>query len=181
MEFPMEALLTELGRSELRRVRETIDSRTLRAALTHIIEVSNARSRLFIPHYWAVYYHDGRGSVHPRTAKKLVFFDDPGDDPRLRGGNRERYSGTRRLTEAEYRRGLRINQQRYEAGRDPYMYVVDSTGPATPKPFFDRLARGAARRAAPVVERHLDDHIQEIVDRERRLPGSSGRAAFRLD
>lgn len=157
-------ILRQIGREELLRVRSAIPSRTLRRALRLIVEENQGRARLFIPHYWAVYLHDGRGPVQARGGGKLVFFDDPDDDPRLRGGYPERASDIRRLSRREYERGLEINRERRARGQRPFMYVVDSVGPAAGRPWFDRLAQGSARRNGPTITRIFDAHIQELVD-----------------
>jgi len=159
-------ILQELGERELRLVRKSIGSKTLRAALRLIINESEERADLFVPHYWAVYYHDGRGAFGPVTARKLVFFDDPNDDPRIKGGRPVRESQVRRLTKEQYREGLRRNQERYAAGRRPFMYVVDSVGPSAPRPFFTNLERGAAKRADNVVLRTFERELLDAIDRD---------------
>src|SRR5690349_17805389 len=52
-----------------------------------------ATSLLFIPHYWAIYVHDDRGSfgpgspaTRPPKALFLVWFRNPNNDPRLAAG-----------------------------------------------------------------------------------------------
>ena len=160
-------ILTDLGERELRLVRKSIGSRTLRAAIRLIISESEDRADLFIPHYWAIYYHDGRGSVSPVSARKLVFFDNPSDDPRLKGRKRPvRESEVRRLTKRQYEDGLRQNQVRARLGLRPFMWVVDSVGPAAPRPFFDQLAKGAAQRADPVVLKQFERELLSWIDRD---------------
>jgi hypothetical protein len=159
-------VLEELGARELRLVKGRIGSRTLRAALTLIINESEQRADLFIPHYWAIWYHDGRGSVSPVNARKLVFFDDPNDDPRIKGGRPVRESQVRRLTADQYREGLKRNRERAAQGRRPFMYVVDSVGPAAPRPFFKQLEEGAARRADDLVLREFERELLAWVDRD---------------
>ena len=154
-------ILRDLGERELRLVKKSIGSKTLRAAIRLVINESEERADLFIPHYWAIYYHDGRGAFGPDTARKLVFFDDPNDDPRIKGGRPVRESDVRRLTRDQYREGLRRNQERAARGGRPFMYVVDSVGPSRPRPFFDQLERGAARRADNVVSRAFE---RELID-----------------
>ena len=149
-------ILQDLGARELRLVKKSIGSKTLRAAIRLVINESEERADLFIPHYWAIYYHDGRGAFGPDTARKLVFFDDPNDDPRIKGGRPVRESDVRRLTKDQYREGLRRNQERASRGGRPFMYVVDSVGPSRPRPFFDKLEAGAAARADAVVLAGLD-------------------------
>lgn len=156
-------VLEELGQRELALVQGRIGSRTLRNALRLIVNESEERADLFIPHYWAVYYHDGHGRVSPITARKLVFFDDPNDDPRAPTPERE--SQVRRLTREQYEEGLRRNQERAERGLRPFMYVVDSTGPSRPRPFFQQLERGAARRADAIVPRVFErELLRQLAD-----------------
>lgn len=161
------AILTDLGERELRLVRKAIGSRTLRAAIRLIINESEERGDLFIPHYWAIWYHDGRGSVSPVSARKLVFFDNPSDDPRLRGRKRPvRESDVKRLTKRQYEDGLRVNQERARRGQRPFMWVVDSVGPSAPRPFFDQLAEGAAQRADPVVLKVFERELLDWIDND---------------
>ena len=158
-------MLESMGERELAEARRRIPSRTLKAALQLIIDENRSRAHLFIPHYWAIYYHDGRGSVSPRSAKKLVFFDNPREDPRNRGGARAvRASGERRLTKAQYEQGLRINAERRARGQRPFMYVVDAVGPSRPRPFFDQMAPKASERTGPRARRAFDREIQRMVD-----------------
>lgn len=159
-------ILQKIGHEELQLARNLVGSRTLRNALQLIIEESLGRAVVFIPHYWAVYYHDGRGSIHPTTATKLVFFDSPEDDPRLEGGFPERASELRRLTREEFYEGLAINEERRENGERPFMFVVDSVGPAAPHPFFDRMARDASSRLGADIARIFDQHIQFDIDND---------------
>jgi len=159
-------VLQEIGERELRRVRKSIGSRTLRAAIRLIINESEERADLFIPHYWAVYYHDGRGPVRPVNARKLVFFDDPRDDPRLRNGRPVRESEVQRLTREQYQEGLRRNAERAARGGRPFMYVVDSVGPAAPRPFFTQLEQGAAKRADDVVLRTFERELLDAIDKD---------------
>lgn len=162
-------ILQDLGEQELALVRKSIGSRTLRAAVRLIIDESEQRASLFIPHYWAIWYHDGRGSISPVNARKLVFFDNHHDDPRLRGGKRpERESQVKRLTKEQYENGLRINRERHRRGQRPFMYVVDSVGDsfASKQPFFDRHAEGAKERADPIVLRTFEAELLRYIDND---------------
>lgn len=174
-------ILEAVGQAEIARVRRSIPSRTLRAALRLVIDESRNRAHLFIPHYWAVYLHDGRDGFGPRSAKKLVFFDNPKDDPRIRGARApERASQLRRLSRREYQKGLEINNERRRRGQRPYMYVVDSVGPATGSKFFDKLGAGSAVRNAPLIARVFDAHIQDMLKAEPDLRPDKQRARFDL-
>lgn len=174
-------ILTELGEAELERVRVLIGSKTLRAALDLLVDASEGTAHLVVPHYWAVYYHDGRGAVVPRSASKLVFFEDPLlNDPRLAGRFPERASEVRRLTREEYEEGLARNAERRVAGLPPFMFVVDAVGPSRPRPFFDQLANNAANRAGPTVSRIFDEHIQELVQNDPDIKPETGVADLTL-
>lgn len=160
----MTAVLTAYGEDELRLVEDKIGSQTLRDALLLIVEANVGRAELFIPHYWAVYYHDGRGPVQPITAQKIVFFADPRDDPRLVGGNPRRVSDIRTLTRDDYQNGLEINAERRKNGEPPFMFVLDRAGPAGAHPFFSELAIGASGRMDGTAFDILDKAVQAIVD-----------------
>lgn len=163
-------ILTTIGESELERVKLLIGSKTLRAAIQLSVLVSLQTARLIIPHYWAVYYHDGRGPVSPTNASKLVFFEDPLlNDPRLSGAYPRRPDDVPRLSRAQYLEGLQRNAERRAAGLPPFMFVVDAVGPAAPHPFFTQLGNNAANRAGPTVLRIFDKHIQALVDSDDDL------------
>jgi hypothetical protein len=174
-------VLEAIGPKELERVRVTIGSSTLRNALRLIIVESEARANLFIPHYWAVFYHDGHGTILPRKARKLVFFDDPNDDPRLNSGESpERAADLRRLTEEQYREGLRRNRDRAARGERPFMYVVDSLGPRKPTPFFEQFRRGAAARSADTIRNAFQEELLRQIFEDPETRGESGSIEFRL-
>jgi len=172
-------ILEDLGQRELARVRSTIGSKTLRAAIRLIINESRMRGRLFIPHYWAIWYHDGRGPVQPKRARKLVFFDNPKDDPRLKQGYPVKRSQVVRLTKEQYQEGLRRNRLR-PPGTRPYMYVVDAVGPAAPRPFFTQLAVGAEARAEPIVRQHFERELLKWLDEDKAVQGEMRVAKLNL-
>jgi hypothetical protein len=65
------------------RVEQYTESRTLRAALR--IEREKDRWFLGVPHYWAVYYHDGRSAAAGVRCRWLIWYPNPANDPRHRG------------------------------------------------------------------------------------------------
>lgn len=174
-------ILTEIGQAELERVKTLIGSSTLRQAIFLAVYASLGEAKLIVPHYWAVYYHDGRGAVTPVNARKLVFFESPlENDPRLQGAYDVRASDIRRLTRDEYEEGLARNAERRAAGLPPFMFVVDAVGPSRPRPFFDQLSVNAATRAENVVARQLDQAVQEALDQDSDLRAERGVAEFDL-
>jgi len=173
-----QSILDQLGNEEVNRVQSLIGSKTLREALTLLVDAQAGRARLYIPHYWAEYYHDGRGPVSPVDARLLVFFANPADDPRLAGGYPVRASEIIRLTKEQWDEGLAINADRREQGLPPYMIVVPRVGPAGAHPFFEELSSGAADRADPVILDAFDDALQELIDTDRDFAGETKTAEF---
>jgi hypothetical protein len=110
----------------LDQARQLCKSNTLRAALR--ISLTPTGFRLSVPHYWAQWFHDGRGPIHARAGHKLVYYKNPAEDPRIQGGHPVRLSQVRKLTRAEFYRDL-------SAGR---LIVTDSVGPADGQPFLGK-------------------------------------------
>lgn len=127
---------------------------------------------LTIPHYWAIYVHDGRGPVRPVRRSWLVWFTNPRDDPRLRGGYPVRESDIIRLTRDEFQQGLEENRARAAAGLPPYMIVTKYSGPTAPNRFFEDLI--ILDRAGTVVL----DEFQRFVDEQ--VTGEADTARARL-
>lgn len=93
------------------RASTAIPSRQLAAAL-EAIELSNEVGVLHVPHYWAAYVHDGRPPVGPSTARFLVWFRNPHNDPRYPGGKYPVYrSDIKRLSQTDFRKWLDVNRQ----------------------------------------------------------------------
>lgn len=174
---PIEEALRIYGEEELALVRTLIGSSTLREAARLIVDAIGGRAEIFIPHYWAVYYHDGRDGFSADSGRFLVFFANPDDDPRLADGYPERAADIRRLTRDEFYAGLAENERRAESGGTPFMFVVRSVGPAGAHPFFDRLAEGAAERFDQIAFASLDAHVQQLLDDEGP---QRGKARIRL-
>jgi hypothetical protein len=167
-QFLREALLA-VARRARRHVTPKIPSRTLRAALQVSIEetVGVMFARLHLPHYWAIYAHDGRGPISKQRGF-LVFFRNPDDDPRLAAGYPERAAAIRHLTREQWRAGLERNRRHIAAGGDPFdapMIVVRRVGPAQGAFFFTRgMAGFLESEASPEIRERFDRFIQQVID-----------------
>jgi hypothetical protein len=76
-------------------------SRTLRAGMSTVRTRKGAK--VFIPHFWATAYHEGRGRVNARKGHVIAFFTDPLKDPRRPGGiTPVKKKGYRKLTKDEF-------------------------------------------------------------------------------
>lgn len=124
------SLLQLLGEHARDRARRECPSRTLRRSMAVLVDPKLGECRVSVPHYWAVYYHRGRGPARARRRKFIVFFKRKIDDPRTDGGKNYpvRASQIRRLTKAQFRSALAANK----------IVVVRAVGPAKGVPFFDR-------------------------------------------
>ena len=146
-------LLCQVAR---RQTRQLIQSRTLRRALACRLEKTGPRirtARLSVPHYWAIYYHDGRGPIRPRNGKFLVYFRNVEDDPRLGGATAspERHAQTKKLALPP-----KTFRRLAEAGK---LIVSKGVGPVGPRPFF-RPLRQFQRRAGPIVSTRFSRHVR---------------------
>lgn len=88
-----------------------IPSRQMRRLL-NIYTVNENTGCINVPHYWAVILHDGRGPSPRDGEGLLIWFPNPNNDPRLRGGRYPvRRSDVRHLTKSEFQAAQRVNQQ----------------------------------------------------------------------
>jgi hypothetical protein len=147
-----------LAQKARRRAKSVIESRTLRDALEVRVEHTSSKTTtgiVHIPHYWAVYYHDGRRGFGPKKAKRLVFFKNPSRDPRIRGGRPKRYADARRLTRGQFYAALEGNE----------IHIRRRVGPAAGKHFFTKGMRGflsqAREVAVPSLEKWILDGLRE--------------------
>lgn len=130
----------------LETARAACTSRTLRDALR--VTRNENGLQITVPHYWAQWFHDGRGPVTARPGHKLVYYKNPSDDPRISGGYPVRLSDVRRLTRAEFYRDLR-------AGK---LIVAERVGPAGPNQFMgDNLTLAAGPRVAQASAQAASD------------------------
>jgi len=157
-------------------VTPKIPSKTLRDALELIIDVPGLEARLFIPHYWAEFLHDGRPGFSAPAGRFLVFYSNPADDPRRTGGRPERASLEPHLTEDQFFGGLEQNRINQEQGRSPHMFVVQSVGPADGTPFFEEGLSGLADAASGEIFRELDTFVQGVIDEKHLF--DEGTASF---
>lgn len=115
-----------------------------------------------VPYYWAVYYHDGRGPVRAKRGKKIVYFKDPDDDPRINGAARNyprRASNIRRLSKKQFERFLRQGK----------LIAVDSVGPADGDPFFTKGLRTFPQRIRSTAVAAFSQHVRQCLGKRMNL------------
>ena len=121
------------------RARGVIESRVLSQSLRIIPPARTrfgVRAGLLVPHYWAVYYHDGRGPVRPTQKQFVVYFKRGRKelDPRVRVGAwyPRRIEQVKRLNRAQF----------YAARKRGDLVITKKSGPADGKHFFTIGMRG---------------------------------------
>ena len=159
-------LLQALGEALLRRVQDQVGSATIRRSLR--VQVRGNSVRVYTPYYWARYYHDGRRAVRARPGHFIVFFLNPANDPRLRGGRPRSVGDVRRLTRQQLKRAVDSGQA----------IVTKSVGPVEGTFFFPRAAAGLTEAARAVVRRELDRHASVVFQELRGIAG--GQLRLRL-
>jgi len=139
-------LLPKLAQAAVVYARPSVEraSRTLARALRVRYKAGQTeKAAAHITHYWAVYVHEGRNPFSKETL--IVWWRDPRDDPRLRGGQTPaRAKDLRRLTKAEFAQALALRRDWIAGGGDPYdspVIITKTIRKETPaKRFFGNRA-----------------------------------------
>lgn len=124
MSILTDTLRARVAQQALETARLLCTSDTLREALR--ITLTPTGFRLSVPHYWAKFFHDGRGAMVAAPGKRLVYYKNPEEDPRIAGGHPVTLAQRRKLTKQEFYR---------DWGRGK-LIVVDNVGPADGNPFL---------------------------------------------
>ena len=155
-----ERTLTKVAKRARTIARPQVPSVTLRKAMDILVNTEAREAYVIIPHYWALYVHDGTRAIWHRPTSRgkryFIYFGNKKDDPRITGGRPERLADLRSLTQSEYNKGLRKNRVRRKQGRKPYMYVMKRIKTPTPKPgaqFFNTSVgmTGFEQQAALII------------------------------
>lgn len=80
----LDQLTLELAWRAVAYSRPKIPSATLQNNIRVRRNPSGSGHQMYLPHYWAIYIHEGRGPVTPKEKLYLVWFRNPKDDPRIR-------------------------------------------------------------------------------------------------
>jgi len=149
---PKERLLAEIGRIAARLARQKIQSETLRSSLSVELRPNSDEVVVGVPHYWAVYYHDGRGPIRAKPGRWLVYFKDPALDPRIKRGYPVRASDIVRLTRDQF----------YDALARDELIVTKSVGPAGPHPFFSKGMSSLQDKLGGAASRFMRDILADV-------------------
>lgn len=166
--FNSKKFLWEAGRISAVRVRARaaikVKSTQLRQALAlkqYKTTKNQSQWAVYIPHYWAVYYHDGRRPVKAKKGKRMVFFKNPKDDPRHHGKYPERL---------KQKRSLRLSKQEFRRLR-PKMVIARKVKGTTGEFFFDNRF-GMAGILTPVgneISGLFSEHVKDFLGKDLRI------------
>jgi hypothetical protein len=139
----------------------------LQKAVNYFVEPSGNIAWVQIPHYWAVFLNDGRSRITKGPESGwLVWFQHPTDDPRTAFGRRfpVRERHVRRLTKAQFRKGMEENRRRAALGREPFMIVVKTSGPTSGKKFMERAFGAQWRRTVGrIIKAAFDAEVRKAL------------------
>lgn len=168
----IEKTLDELGRKGVARIRPLIKSNTLSHFLDYRISIKKTVFRLefFVPHYWAPIYHDGRGPIV--TTGVMVFYRNPDDDPRIKLGHPSKKSEVRHLSRTDFKKGLETNREMFkdfpDGGKQQFMVITNSVGPAVGFPFFTIGLRGFGNTIRKAIKRKIVRRLKTSIDVKTR-------------
>jgi len=157
----------KIARRLLPRVRRRIGSRTLREFLQMYERAQDGKAVLGVPHYWAVYYHDGTGAFGPSNATYLVYFTNAlTDDPRLGGKYPIRLEEWRPLTKEEFQIGLEINRAFGFAFSGPFMIVSRWQSAREGDPFFEDT--NPSQDASRIIPKDFSELVKKTLGKNFR-------------
>ncbi len=138
------------------------------------VQVHGSEAVLYLPHYWAIYVHDGRGPFGPWRAQFLVWFRNPLFDPRLDQGRQpQRYADVKRLTPDEFYLWMDRNRAAEAAGMPKPMIVTKRVRtPTQGAHFFANepgggmygFAQDAAEVIVPAFRQHVREQLADVLE-----------------
>ena len=152
------AITLRLGEEALVRARRACRSKTLQESMV-VIRYSDESVAVFVPHYWAIYYHEGSG---PISGKRMAFFIDKADDPRTAGARSYpvRVSDIKKLTD------VWTKEQIKAARKSGKLIFTTHVGPRGGNPFFEIGLAGFSAIADQIVAEVLTRALIEVLPRE---------------
>ena len=166
----LEEIVVKIGLVGFRQAKAAINSKTLKRFLELFID-EVGEGVLNVPHFWAVHYHDGRGPVRARPGHKLVWFRDPDEDPRLKGGRPIKKANVKRLTRAQFQRALQLNLAARRRGQEPPVIISTFSVGTDPELFFDNDhgMAGYSERAFKTIKKDFSKFVLDTLKEEGLL------------
>lgn len=146
------------------KARPQIPSRTLRRALEVRINPTDLRAILHIPHYWAVYVHDGHGPIEPVARQWLAFFPDKTKDPRTDFA--QNYPV--RVTDIVSLHDAMTDEEFKEAKRERDLVFSKRSPAREGTPFFEDGLAGSASIVTPLVRDEMRALMEASAPRKEK-------------
>lgn len=166
-------LARRLGQAALRKARPRVSRSSETLARSMQVNVFRLPGRLgtvqasvHIPHYWAVYVHDGRRPF--RKGRYMVWWRNPKLDPRLQNGKSPRRArNVRRLTRDQFLAAMALRDEWIKQGGDPFDAPVIITKairkPTRPNTFFSNEPAGGMFGFRDIAGRIAQDEMSRFV------------------
>jgi hypothetical protein len=165
-------LVSIIGDMAMTKCAGSIPSSQLLQAM-RFVPIDSAHGQIYIPHYWAIYVHDGRGPFGPTKGTYLCWFRNPADDPRLDAGRQvERHANVRHLTPEQWLYWLKMNRVARALGNDPPMIVTRYVSKSTPPTNFFLNTGGMAGLREQVqaeINPLVQEYFHDLLDAEGLL------------
>lgn len=115
---------------------------------------NSRRVVIYSIYYWTRFFNDGRRAI---DGPLMIFFKDPGDDPRIEDDYPTRRASRRKLTKQELR----------EARARDEVIVTRSVASASPERFIEEGIRSAREIVPPVVLGKIQGDVRSLLRRRR--------------
>lgn len=167
----MQGIMDAVGQRVKTRFKQLIRSKTLNDSVFYVADFGAQKVQIIIPYYWAEFYLNGHGVIHSSKGRDkgwMVWFADPKDDPRLRGGPARTRAERKHLTREQWKIGLEINRERKGSGLPPFMYysreVPASRGSGDIDPVYKEVPQIVREEAS----RGMKEYIREVLREDMR-------------
>ena len=166
LDIAMQRILEAIGDRVESRAKGLLRSTTLRNSLFYRADYGARKLEIVIPYYWAEFYLNGHGVIYSDKGRDkgfMVWFADPKDDPRLRGGPPRSRADRKKLTKRQWEIGLEINRERRANGQPPFMYYSREV-PASPgSGDLDPLNEEIPRIVREETTRGMKEHVRNMI------------------
>lgn len=127
---------------------------------------SPSRGFLYVDPYWAIYFHDGRGSI---VGQNMVWFRNRRLDPRLNGGRTPN-----RARDLRSLRDVWTKQQFNQARREGKLVIRKRVRGVAPTPFFSNSGgmSGFAAEAGRIAQREFGQFVLRELGDDLNINGN---------
>lgn len=162
----MQGILDSIGERVGARAKNLLRSKTLSDSLFYRADFGSQKLEIVIPYYWAEFYLNGHGVIHSNKGRGvgwMVWFANPKDDPRLRGGPARTRAERKHLTRDQWKIGLEINRERKSAGLPPFMYYSREIPASRGSGDLDPLNREIPQIVREEATKGIKEYVRDLI------------------